>query len=265
MNFLIWNSRGIGARSFPALVRNLKAHYHLDFITLLETRCTKEMSLSRANQLGFSNFELMDCEGYSSGIWCLWDNTISSVAMIECHHQFVHFQISRVAGDTWTCTIIYASPSGAARRTLWDNLSRLAPSVQGARLLGGDFNSTLLLEERRSSAIFRSFVDRDFLQWFDSNEMSDFGFVGLEFTWKRGTSEARLDRALANEQWVNLFPNASVTHLPFFKSDHRPLLLRLNTVMNRPKPDRPFRFIAAWVLHEQFDSFVRQSWLPHAL
>ncbi|KAI9110154.1 hypothetical protein K1719_019195 [Acacia pycnantha] len=58
-----------------------------------------------------------------------------------------------------------------------------------------------------------------------------------------------------------MFPNASVTHLPFFKSDHRPLLLRLNPDLASNKPNRPFRFIAAWVLHEKFDEFVRHSWL----
>ncbi|KAK4258441.1 hypothetical protein QN277_004892 [Acacia crassicarpa] len=90
--------------------------------------------------------------------------------------------------------------------------------------------------------------------------MIDIGFVGPEFTWKRGNSEARLDRMLANEEWVTLFPNASMAHLPFFKSDHRPLLLRLNPEMAINKPNRPFRFIVAWVLHDKFDDFVRQAW-----
>ncbi|KAI9085987.1 hypothetical protein K1719_032064 [Acacia pycnantha] len=67
---------------------------------------------------------------------------------------------------------------------------------------------------------------------------------------------------VANEQWGSLFPNASVTHLPCFKSDHRPLLLRLDKDMNTTKPKRPFRFIAAWVLHAQFDEFVCQTWVP---
>ncbi|KAI9112778.1 hypothetical protein K1719_016281 [Acacia pycnantha] len=221
----------------------------------------KEASISRANQLGFSHMELMDGEGYSGGIWCFWEPTISHVAVLERHHQYMHLQITRTIGLPWYLTIVYASPVNASRRTLWSNLSQLAQTIQGAWMIGGDLNGTILHCERRSSATFCTSYDRDLLRWVDLNDMQDLGFVGPEFTWKRGASEARLDRMLANEQWFNLFPNASVAHLPFFKSDHRPLLLRLDTTVGAPEPNRPFRFIAAWVLHEEFDEFVRKSWL----
>ncbi|KAI9125313.1 hypothetical protein K1719_003929 [Acacia pycnantha] len=97
MNFLIWNSKGTGAKSFPALVRELKGHYKLDFFAIVETRCSKEMSVTRANQLGFPNMELVDCEGYSGGIWCLWDHSISSITILERHHQFIHLQVTGAA------------------------------------------------------------------------------------------------------------------------------------------------------------------------
>ncbi|KAI9122538.1 hypothetical protein K1719_006378 [Acacia pycnantha] len=70
-----------------------------------------------------------------------------------------------------------------------------------------------------------------------------------------------LDRLLTNYQWSSMFPNASVVHLPFFKSDHRPLLLQLDSTVGIPNPHRPFRFIASWVLHENFDEFVQKSWI----
>ncbi|KAI9111107.1 hypothetical protein K1719_017982 [Acacia pycnantha] len=229
--------KGTGAKSFLSLVRDLKSHYRLDFLAILETRCSREVSQGRAQKLGFPN---------------------SSKSIVR--------DIVEVTGSTgcsWTLTVVYASPACASRRVLWDNLSRLAPSIQGPWLLGGDFNGTLLHCERRSSATFRSSVDRDFIRWVEEQDMRDVGFVGPEFTWKRGSSEARLDRMLANEQWTNLLPNASVAHLPFFKSDHRPLLLCLDKEEISVPVNRPFRFIAAWVLHDQFDEFVRQAWSPH--
>ncbi|KAI9075717.1 hypothetical protein K1719_042333 [Acacia pycnantha] len=132
MNFLIWNSRGTEAKTFPALVRDLKAHYQLNFIAILEIRCTKEASKRRASQLGFPNMELIDCEGYSGGIWCLWDHSITSISLLERHHQFIHLQVTGVSGILWMLTVVYASPSCASLQILWDNLSRLAPSVHGA-------------------------------------------------------------------------------------------------------------------------------------
>lgn len=88
---------------------------------------------------------------------------------------------------------MYASLSCVGRRILWDNLSRMAPLIQGAWLIGGDLNGTMLHGERRSFATSRCSVDKDLLRWVDMHDMWDVGFVGPEFTWKRGTSEARLD------------------------------------------------------------------------
>ncbi|KAK4276284.1 hypothetical protein QN277_019249 [Acacia crassicarpa] len=222
MNALIWNSRGTGAQTFTALVRDLKFHYHLNFIAILETRCNNEFSQRKASQLGFPNMELVDCVGYTGGIWCLWDHSITSITLLEHHHQFIHFQVNGAAELQWTLSVVYASPSYAPHLILWDNLSRLAGLVQGSWLTGGGFNGTLLHCERRSSATSCRSVDRDFIRWVDTHDMRDIGFAGPEFTWKRGSSEARLDRVLANDQLCNSFPNASVAHLPFFKSDHRP-------------------------------------------
>ncbi|KAI9083705.1 hypothetical protein K1719_034294 [Acacia pycnantha] len=116
--------QGTGTRSFPSLIRDIKSHYQLDFIAILETRCTPALSVGRANTLGFPNMELVDCEGYSTGIWCLWDHSISSVSILEQHHQFLHLRITSSAGSTWTMTVVYASPSCGLRRILWDHLSR---------------------------------------------------------------------------------------------------------------------------------------------
>ncbi|KAI9108637.1 hypothetical protein K1719_020284 [Acacia pycnantha] len=113
------NSRGTGAKSFPALVRDLKTHYRLDFIAILETRCTREVSQGRAQQLGFPNMELIDYEGYSGGIWCLWEHSITSISLIERHHQFIHLQVTEAAGCSRTLTVVYTSPTCVSWRVLW--------------------------------------------------------------------------------------------------------------------------------------------------
>ncbi|XP_028772094.1 uncharacterized protein LOC114729277 [Neltuma alba] len=125
-------------------------------------------------------------------------------------------------------------------------------------VLGGDFNAALYTTERRSNAKHGISIDRDFCRWFEESCISDLGFVGPCFTWKRSNSEARLDHFLANDAWCQLFPNARVSHLSFYKFDHRPILLQLDHCAE--SPCRPFRFIAAWVLHEDFNSFVLDNW-----
>ncbi|KAI9128598.1 hypothetical protein K1719_000081 [Acacia pycnantha] len=173
MNYMVWNARGTGARSFLGLMRDLKIHYQLGFVAILETRCAKEVSKGRAQQMGFSNFEIVECEGYSGGIWCLWDDSIGVVSVLERNQQYLHFQIVSNAGVSWNLTVVYASPNCVIQRLLWDNLTRLASTMQGPWLLGGDLNGTLTHCERRSTATFRRSVDRDFLHWFDSRDLMD--------------------------------------------------------------------------------------------
>ncbi|KAI9111425.1 hypothetical protein K1719_017115 [Acacia pycnantha] len=111
------------------------------------------------------------------------------------------------------------------------NLFIYTSSLNRGSWLGGDFNGTLLFCERKSSATFRASVDRDFIKWVEQQDMRDVGFAGPEFTWKR--------------------------------VDHRPLLTCSDKEVKTVPMNRPFRFIAAWVLHDQFDNFVRQSWSPN--
>lgn len=61
---------------------------------------------------------------------------------------------------------------------------------------------------------------------------------------------------------IAYFTNASVTHLPKFKSDHCPLLLKLNSEIVRIRRNKDFKFFAPWVTHKDFSSVVMNSWVP---
>lgn len=58
----------------------------------------------------------------------------------------------------------------------------------------------------------------------------DMGYVGTPFTWMNMRSglaniQERLDRAMCNQEWQDLFSDTVVKHLPRVKSDHVPLLI----------------------------------------
>lgn len=132
-------------------------------------------------------------------------------------------------------------------------------------MIAGDFNSTRSASERsrysdgtqRSADIFSSWIDR--------MDLVDLGFDGPKFTWSSGNSlstwkAARLDRALCNEDWRLRFADASIHHLLAPYSDHLPILIRLAGVFASIPINRPFRFQAAWLLHEGFEPFIRDNW-----
>lgn len=65
---------------------------------------------------------------------------------------------------------------------------------------------------------------------------------------------------LINIRWRLKFPEGTIYHLPPFKSDHRPLLVQFKAERACNKRRRPFRFLAAWLTHDDFQRFMKCNW-----
>ncbi|KAL2929558.1 Protein FixB [Bienertia sinuspersici] len=66
--------------------------------------------------------------------------------------------------------------------------------------------------------------------------------------------------ALCNGDWSMRFSNAHVKHLPAIQSDHCPIFISPNGFVPLDTLARPFRFQACWLLHENFETFVKDKW-----
>ncbi|XP_061343725.1 uncharacterized protein LOC133289741 [Gastrolobium bilobum] len=123
----------------------------------------------------------------------------------------------------------------------------------------GDFNSILSVVEKTGGkkVCWRSLSDMQQCLW--NCNLSDMGYKGPEFTWKRGRLHERLDRACSSEAWNIAWPDRFVSHLPFYNSDHRPILVCNGHAKNGAHP-RSFKFLAAWLTDKSFNSLVKNSW-----
>ncbi|KAK4270478.1 hypothetical protein QN277_023510 [Acacia crassicarpa] len=259
MNFILWNVRGAGARSFPLFMRGMVQTFGIDFVAIFETRCSGTKAKRIAASLGFPNYKIVDASGFRGGIWCLWSEKFLQVEVLECSNQYIHVRITNHVLQVWEMTFVYGSPNISQRRALWRELKQLNPSVRGPWCLGGDFNATLESNERHSQAANRG-PDKEFCKFVEDAALNDLGFIGPPFTWQRTGVETRLDRVLGTTTWQEAFPNAVVKHLNWYKSDHRPLLLQVDGGLPKLQVNRPFRFLAAWVLDERFSPFVSENW-----
>lgn len=93
----------------------------------------------------------------------------------------------------------------------------------------------------------------------------DFPIEGPFFTWSRGSKDnitfERLDRALANEAWWSLFPEAKEVHLIHNYSYHCPSFI----TAKRSKPCKGkrkanFRFEDLWTNYEGCKNTVTATW-----
>lgn len=66
----------------------------------------------------------------------------------------------------------------------------------------------------------------------------------------------RLDRIVANYEWLNIYPEAHVHHLPKTHSDHCPLLLTLNK--NTYPKSNIFIFETMQLSYQEFPKLVHQ-------
>lgn len=101
---------------------------------------------------------------------------------------------------------IYGSPTPSIREMLWRDLSSLAHSNTSPWMLTGDFSATLSIGERQGGGRRQVQGNKSFQDFFITNHLFDLGFSRPMFTWRRGTLLVRLDRSLANEPWLTMFP-----------------------------------------------------------
>lgn len=260
MNCLFWNTRGSGYNSFTGLVRELSSRHKVEMVAILETRSSGARARKLATRLGFQHMEIVDSRGFSGGLWVLWKEGKGNYEILETNHQFIHLRLSFNSLVVYI-TAVYASPNPITRRLLWSALKRISETVDSAWCLGGDFNSTLYERDRRLALHEHNRVDRDFNNWMEDLNFSDLTCRGPYFTWKRGNSESRIDRVVVNNAFSSIFPDVELLHLPYYRSDHRPLLLKMtNEEPCQLNQVRPFRFIASWILHDDFDTFIKNLW-----
>ncbi|XP_028784169.1 uncharacterized protein LOC114740215 [Neltuma alba] len=202
---LFWNCRGTGSKSLPGLIKEIRKRYAIDFLALFETKCSGSQAHSCCQKLGFDSHHVMDANGRSGG------------------------------SEEFFVTSIYASTNKIKRRQLWDELKHLKPRNDIPWFLGGDFNATLFLNERRSTATNPTCVDKDFMRWYEDLELNDLGCNGPLYTWKREGCESHLDRIVANNPFKETYIDASVKHLPWFNSDHRPVLFTTSVFHSHKK------------------------------
>lgn len=69
----------------------------------------------------------------------------------------------------------------------------------------------------------------------------------------------RLDRAVANQGWLDLFWQFRVSHLKPTPSDHIPVLLEWE-IKRRTTAKKGFRYEEGWTMHEDCTEAVKVGW-----
>jgi hypothetical protein len=215
--------------------------------------------------MGLKGFTGVDSEGFSGGLALFWHESIE-VIVKDATARYIDVWM-RISPDEpmFHATFVYGEPRTENRHRMWSSLSTLCASSSLPWALIGDFNEALWSYEHFSAvpraesqmAAFRDCVQRCGL--------SDLGFSGLPFTYdnrRAGNNnvQVRLDRALADNAWRDIYSDSTVVHLVTPCSDHCPLLWSLAREVRTPQVRSCLRYEIFWERDAALKEVIETSW-----
>ncbi|KAH1091484.1 hypothetical protein J1N35_018741 [Gossypium stocksii] len=71
--------------------------------------------------------------------------------------------------------------------------------------------------------------------------------------------QRKIDRGVANEKWMQLFPSGNIHHLTSSFSNHCPLLINMTTEKHFKRAQN-FKFESWWIIEDSIEQVVKEVW-----
>ena len=167
----------------------------------------------------------------SGGLYLTWKQDLD-LRINSAKKNFIDTSIY-YKGKKFQATFVYGELDHTKRLEVWDEISNLRTNSEDPWFLTGDFNEIVDNTEKCGGPVRAEGTSVNFRSFLSSNGLFDLKYAGPFLSW-RGQRHShlvrcRLDRAISNSAWAELFPACRSQYLKFEGSDHRPLLSFLNT------------------------------------
>ncbi|KAA3466988.1 reverse transcriptase [Gossypium australe] len=261
MKIICCNVRGLGSTRAVRRLRNLCKQQNLPMVFLMETKLDQKRMEKVRRRCGFNSGIDIEAEWTRGGLCLAWKSDI--VVTLRSFSKW-HIDVLVREGSPqkeWRFTGFYGSPYLQDRCFAWNLLRRLSQDCNYLWLVAGDFNEILYSFEKKGGAPREQKRMDAFRDTLEECQLMDIGYSGVWFTWERGNLPETnirelLDRGVANEAWLRLFPMGKIQYLPHSTSDHCPLLL--STDNSSPfSGSRSFCFEAWWTMEESFEGSIK--------
>ena len=260
-----WNCRGIGnattVRDLCTLVKEVGSH----LVFLCETRQKVERIRHLRNRLGLKGFAGVSNEGMCGGLALFWHESVY-VEVLNMNERHIDAYVRMtVDGPLWHVTFVYGEPCVENRHRMWSLLEDIRQSSNLPWLVMGDFNEVLWQYEHFSKRPRNESQMRAFRDALHSCELHDLGFRGLPHTYdnKRegwNNVKVRLDRAVADGNWRDVFSNAQLSHLVSPCSDHCPIVLQLSGDSRTQGRKKCLQYEIFWEREAAISEVIGEAW-----
>ncbi|KAL8091333.1 hypothetical protein AgCh_033807 [Apium graveolens] len=261
-----WNVRGFNNPIKRKEVTNLIINNQVGLCALIETHVAKGRVKNVFDRM-FRNWDW-----FSNSVYCRrgcrivvgWNPVLFDVVEIISTDQVIHCVVTELESRiSFHCSVVYAANEHVDRREVWQSLRSYSMLTSSSPwIVMGDFNAMLNSSEMQGGVDSRSPAIQEFRDCVNFIEVQDIVYSGIQFTWAGSPHGVgvvkKLDRVMANLNFLNKFAGASVNFLPRGVSDHSPAVVNLNLIRRKGKSSFKFNNFLAY--RENFPELVSGCW-----
>ncbi|XP_040990969.1 uncharacterized protein LOC121238196 [Juglans microcarpa x Juglans regia] len=138
----------------------------------------------------------------------------------------------REGENRWLLTCFYGPPEIVKMKEAWLLLKTMKSSGNEGWFIVGEFNEIITNDEKWGGKAWPEGQMKLFRELKSDGNLYDLGWRGDKYTCSNSHTDAtftkeRLDRAMANPQWMNTYIEAWVEVMVARTSDHKPLLVHI--------------------------------------
>lgn len=91
---MFWNARGVGSDYFRSAISDLVKMNSVDFLFICEPKLQFAKFKKHCTKLDFNEFNVIETNGFSGGLWTMWNNTKCKASIFDSTTRSISLQIS---------------------------------------------------------------------------------------------------------------------------------------------------------------------------
>ncbi|KAL4343646.1 hypothetical protein AHAS_Ahas11G0099200 [Arachis hypogaea] len=120
--------------------------------------------------------------------------------------------------------LVFGVHSREEKIHVWEELSYMIGLCQVPYCVIGEFNEIVNVEKRKDTSSLSMSME-EFKFWIQDLQLVDLLLTDRKFTWFRGRSCSRIDRAVVSMEWLEEFPEIRLRGRLRGLSDHCPIIV----------------------------------------
>ena len=149
-------------------------------------------------------------------IWVVWKPSSFEVTPLSITDQIIHCHVTQhLSNKHFHISFIYGYNHEQQRQSTWEDLKQISQSNPGAWCIIGDFNTVLYPDDRKGGNDIAKHELRELPNLMEECELMEMTCSGPYYSWTNKTTWSRIDWALINCYWHEVFDYTIAKYLSF--------------------------------------------------